>query len=97
LPFKNSYLSKETLGKDRIAAIAAASFLYPGQNVLVVDAGTAITYDIKTSQEEYPGGNISPGLMMRFEALHRFTSQLPLLQPDTYQRVYRTKHKGGYH
>jgi type III pantothenate kinase len=80
LPFKNSYRSKDTLGKDRIAAVAGAVHLYPGKNVLVIDAGTAITYEIKTAEEEYPGGNISPGLSMRYKALHNYTSKLPLLE-----------------
>jgi type III pantothenate kinase len=80
LPFKNNYQSKESLGKDRLAAVAGAVHLYPQRNVLIIDAGTAITYEIKTAEEEYPGGNISPGLNMRFNALHDYTSQLPLLQ-----------------
>lgn len=82
LPFINNYETKETLGKDRLAAIAGACFLYPKKNVLVIDAGTAITFDIKSSDEQYLGGNISPGLTMRFKALHQFTARLPLLQPD---------------
>lgn len=83
LPFKNNYQSKESLGNDRIADIAGAYHLYPKHNVLIIDAGTAITYDIKTANEEYPGGNISPGLTMRFKALHDYTSKLPLLQCET--------------
>jgi type III pantothenate kinase len=81
LPFKNTYQSKESLGYDRIAAIAGAFYLYPRQNVLVIDAGTALTYDLKSRNEEYLGGNIAPGLTMRFRALHEFTSKLPHLQP----------------
>jgi type III pantothenate kinase len=79
IPFKNNYSTKETLGRDRIAAVAGACKNYPGKNVLVIDAGTAITFDLKDQYEEYLGGNISPGLEMRFKALHRFTSKLPLL------------------
>lgn len=81
LPFKNKYRSKNTLGHDRIAGIAGACWLYPGKDVLVIDAGTAITYDLKTRLEEYLGGNISPGLSIRFKALHDYTSRLPLLSP----------------
>jgi type III pantothenate kinase len=80
LPFVNNYQTKETLGKDRIAAIAGACKLYPKKDVLVIDAGTAITFDLKNKNEEYLGGNISPGLEMRFKALHHFTSKLPLLK-----------------
>ncbi|MBN1953259.1 MAG: type III pantothenate kinase [Bacteroidales bacterium] len=82
LPFKNSYNSKETLGADRLAAIAGACFLYPSRNVLVIDAGTALTIDLKTSEEEYLGGNISPGINMRFRALHEYTRKLPLLEME---------------
>lgn len=80
LPFKNSYTTKNTLGKDRIAAVAGACALYPCRNVLIIDAGTAITLDVKTANEEYQGGNITPGLTMRFKALHDYTSNLPLLE-----------------
>jgi type III pantothenate kinase len=81
LPFKNTYKTPETLGKDRIAAIAGAYKLYQGKNVLVIDAGTAITFDLKNNKDEYLGGNISPGLEMRFKALNQFTARLPLLKP----------------
>jgi type III pantothenate kinase len=77
LPFKNEYETPETLGSDRIAAVAGAYFMYPGRNVLIIDAGSAITFDF-LSGKTYKGGNISPGLSMRFKALHRFTGKLPL-------------------
>jgi len=80
LPVKNNYKTKETLGKDRIAAIVGANNMFPKSNVLVVDAGTAVTYDFINSQNEYLGGNISPGMNMRFRALNRFTDKLPLVE-----------------
>jgi len=83
LPFINKYKTPETLGKDRIAAVAGAYYLYPGNNVLIVDAGTAITFDLINSKGEYLGGNISPGLDMRFKALNQYTSKLPLLKSET--------------
>jgi type III pantothenate kinase len=76
LPFKNEYETPETLGSDRIAAVAGAYYLYPGRNILIIDAGSAVTYDY-LSGKTYEGGNISPGLIMRFRALHRFTGKLP--------------------
>jgi len=79
LPFKNKYATPETLGKDRIALVAAAVSFYPGRNVLVIDAGTCITYDFKTKEEVYLGGAISPGKEMRFNSLHKFTANLPLV------------------
>lgn len=81
LPFKNKYSTPETLGKDRIALTAAAVKSYPAKNVLVIDAGTCITYDLKTADETYMGGGISPGLEMRFKSLHKFTANLPLITP----------------
>jgi type III pantothenate kinase len=82
LPFANKYKTPGTLGKDRIAAVAGAYKLNSGKNVLVVDAGTAIKFDVKNNKDEYLGGNISPGLEMRFKALNHFTARLPLLKPE---------------
>lgn len=81
LPVKNNYKTKETLGKDRLAAVIGANNMFPQSNVLVVDAGTAITYDFINSENEYIGGTISPGLYMRFKALNLFTGRLPLIEP----------------
>ncbi len=80
--FLNSYATPRTLGNDRIALVSAASKLYPNQNVLVIDAGTCITFDIKNSENEYLGGAISPGLQMRYQAMNTFTENLPLLEPE---------------
>jgi len=80
VPFKNKYGTPDTLGKDRIAIASAAVQLYPKENVLIIDTGTSITYDIVNSNKEYHGGGISPGLNMRFKALHNFTHRLPLVQ-----------------
>jgi type III pantothenate kinase len=81
LPFKIEYDTPETLGTDRIAAVAGAFNLFPGEEVLVIDAGSAITYDFLSSGI-YKGGNISPGLRMRFKALNKFTGRLPLVSPS---------------
>lgn len=81
LPFTTKYLTPQTIGLDRLAAVAGAYNLYPGKAVLVIDAGTAITYDIKDENDEHLGGNISPGLSMRFKALNQFTARLPLVSP----------------
>ena len=82
LPFKNRYSTPETLGKDRLAGITAAFDIFPRQDVLVVDTGTAITFDLLTSGGEYLGGAISPGIRMRYKALHTFTGRLPLLEME---------------
>jgi len=78
-PLENLYETPETLGKDRLAAAVGANELFPDQNLLVIDAGTAITYDLVTETNQYLGGNISPGLQMRFKALNQFTGKLPLI------------------
>lgn len=80
LPIKNCYKTPETLGYDRIAAIIGANSSHPSCNILVIDAGTAITYDFLNEKEEYIGGNISPGIDMRLKALHHFTDKLPLVE-----------------
>jgi type III pantothenate kinase len=82
LPIENCYETPETLGKDRIAAAVGANKLYPNQNILVIDAGTAITYDFVNEKNQYKGGFITPGLNMRFKALNHFTDKLPLLKAD---------------
>jgi len=81
-PFKNLYATPQTLGVDRLALVTAASELYPKKNVLVIDAGTCITYDFISSTNEYLGGSISLGLEMRFKALHSFTEGLPVITPS---------------
>ncbi|WP_046742975.1 type III pantothenate kinase [Kordia zhangzhouensis] len=81
VPFQNAYKTPETLGVDRIALTMAAVSEYPNKNVLVIDAGTCITYDFKTTNEEYLGGGISPGIRLRYKSLNLLTANLPLLEP----------------
>lgn len=83
LPIKLGYATPSSLGRDRIAAVAGAYAMLPGRTVLVVDAGTAITYDVLLPDGTFPGGNIAPGLWMRAESLHRLTDQLPLVNVET--------------
>jgi type III pantothenate kinase len=78
LPFKIEYETPETLGTDRIAAVAGAFILFPGAEILIIDAGTSITFEF-LSADIYKGGNISPGLEMRFKALNKYTGKLPLV------------------
>jgi len=79
VPTTNKYCTPETLGKDRLAGVIGALRLIPASDILVIDAGTAITYDFATASGEYLGGAISPGITMRYKALHTFTDRLPLL------------------
>jgi type III pantothenate kinase len=90
LPIENCYKTPETLGKDRIAAVVGGFDLYPGNNLLIIDAGTAITYDILNDKHQYLGGNISPGVEMRYKALHQFTGKLPLIEHRKFDKLYGT-------
>lgn len=81
LPVNIKYSTPHTLGVDRIAGSCGALQLFPGYNSLVIDMGTCITYDFTDSKGNYHGGGISPGLMMRFKAVHTFTARLPLVNP----------------
>ncbi len=77
LPFSNHYKSKDTLGKDRIALVAAANSRFPHQNNLVIGCGTCITFNFINASNEFLGGSIHPGLKMRLKAMHHFTGKLP--------------------
>ena len=78
LPVKLKYKTPDTLGVDRIAAVCGALEIYPDQNCLIIDAGTCITFDLLDREGNYWGGAISPGVSLRFEAMHKFTAKLPL-------------------
>lgn len=82
IPLKNLYKSALTLGSDRIAASVGAWSLYPGRNVLTIDAGTCIKYNFVNAADEYIGGAISPGLPMRLKAMNHYTQALPLVDTD---------------
>lgn len=82
-PLRNLYATPETLGPDRLAAAVGGAALFPEQNLLIVDFGTAITYDLVSSRGEYLGGNIAPGMDMRYQSLHRSAAFLPLEEGDT--------------
>jgi type III pantothenate kinase len=77
LPFHNAYATPNTLGMDRVAAIAGAMHFFPGTACLVIDMGTCITFDFITADAQYLGGAISPGASMRLKAMHQFTQKLP--------------------
>jgi len=79
VPFRNLYKTPQSLGIDRIALVVGAVKEFLDKDVLIIDAGTCITYDIVTKKKEYLGGVISPGINMRLKAMHNFTSKLPLV------------------
>ena len=82
VPITVEYDSRRTLGQDRLAAAVGAFFMFPDKDILVIDAGTAITYEFISASGVYLGGNISPGMTTRFKALNYYTERLPLLKEE---------------
>jgi type III pantothenate kinase len=82
LPFLTPVGKPETIGADRLALCAAAVLLFPGQNNLVIGLGTAVTYNFINVRNEFLGGGISPGMIMRMKALNSYTAKLPIVDPD---------------
>lgn len=79
IPVKIGYDTPHTLGLDRIAAVVGAAMQRPGVPVLIVDAGTCVTYDLLTADGTFAGGNIAPGIRLRLLAMHEHTGKLPLV------------------
>lgn len=82
LPIEVMYGSRQSLGNDRVAAAVGAVSLYPGEALVVVDAGTAVTVDFIAPDGAFLGGNIAPGMNLRLESLHKATSRLPLVEAE---------------
>lgn len=85
-PIHNLYETPETLGRDRIAAVTGAWKIFQQDPCVVVDAGTCITIDY-ISKGIFEGGNISPGINMRFRAMHGQTHSLPLVEVGETNRL----------
>ena len=84
LNFRSRYDDLSKLGADRKALIAAAVVNYPSQNVLVIDLGSCVTYDLLDRSGTHHGGGISPGWQMRLNAMYTFTGRLPKLSTLEY-------------
>ncbi len=97
LPFKNQYETPKTLGADRIALVSASANKYPNKNVLIIDAGTCITYDFITHKNTYLGGSISPGIRLRYQSLHNLTANLPLLNLKQPKNIIGTNTQESIH
>ena len=80
LPINLKYETPETLGMDRIAAACGALTIFPERDCLVIDMGTCVNYEFIDAKKNYYGGAISPGMDMRFKAMHTFTARLPLVK-----------------
>ncbi|WP_460978758.1 type III pantothenate kinase [Spirosoma knui] len=83
LPIQKAYDTPTTLGADRVAAAVGAVTLFPQRDCLVFDLGTCLTADLVDRQGVFQGGLISPGLRMRFRAMHEQTARLPLVELPT--------------
>ncbi|TDB68207.1 type III pantothenate kinase [Arundinibacter roseus] len=81
VPVEKKYDTPQTLGADRIAAAVGAMSVLPQQDLVIIDMGSCITYDFLNSRAQFEGGLISPGMRMRFKAMHSFTQRLPLIEP----------------
>ena len=82
IPIRNGYRTPETLGSDRLAAAIGAWSLHAGSPLLIIDAGSCITFDFVTAEGEYVGGNISPGLHARLRAIDDYFPRLPLVEAE---------------
>ncbi|MEO8772437.1 MAG: type III pantothenate kinase, partial [Ferruginibacter sp.] len=80
LNFTNPVNKPETIGADRLALVAAAVHFFPQKNNLVIALGSCITYNFVNQYHQFLGGSISPGMDMRFRAMHEHTAKLPLVQ-----------------
>ncbi len=82
LPLTTPVGKPETIGADRLALVAAAVDLFPNQHNLAIGLGTCITYNFINRSHEFLGGSISPGMAMRFRAMHEQTALLPLIKAE---------------
>ena len=82
LPFDNLYKTPKTLGVDRLALVSASVRRFSDKNVLIIDAGTCVTYDFINRDNEYLGGAISPGIRVRYKSINNLTANLPLLESE---------------
>jgi type III pantothenate kinase len=97
VPFVNLYETPNTLGLDRIALVCASIKQFPNSNVLIIDAGTCITYDFVTEKNEYLGGAISPGISMRYKSLNNLTANLPLLEKEAPKNIIGNSTNSSIH
>ncbi|MCR5179789.1 MAG: type III pantothenate kinase [Bacteroidaceae bacterium] len=82
IPIQNNYRTPQTLGSDRLAAAVGAWSQHPDHNLLIIDAGSCITFDLVSSEGAYSGGNISPGLHARLRAIDDYFPRLPLVEAE---------------
>ncbi|GGW53691.1 type III pantothenate kinase [Winogradskyella epiphytica] len=96
-PFINKYQTPKTLGVDRMALVSASVDKYPNNNVLIIDAGTCVTYDFVTKENHYLGGAISPGIRLRYKSLNNLTANLPLLDTEQPKHIIGDSTESSIH
>jgi len=96
-PFTNQYQTPQTLGVDRLVLVSGATIRFPNQNRLIIDTGTAITYDFVDKENTYFGGAISPGISLRYKTLHTYTAKLPWLEPQENDFFIEQTTQGSIH
>lgn len=96
-PFINKYQTPKTLGVDRMALVSASVDKYPNNNVLIIDAGTCVTYDFVTKENHYLGGAISPGIRLRYKSLNNLTANLPLLDTEKPKHIIGDSTESSIH
>jgi len=79
VPIKNCYKNPKQVGQDRLVGAYGAMKIY-GRPLIVVDLGTAITFDVISSKGEYLGGAIVPGIRLSAESLFLKTALLPRIE-----------------
>lgn len=87
LPVAIEYKTPETLGQDRISAAVGANVIFPEQTTLIIDIGTAVTFDL-VDASTFKGGNISPGLKLRYTSLYQQTAKLPMVGIPKEHKLY---------
>ena len=80
-PVENRAARPEQVGADRLINALAAWHFVKG-SAIVVDFGTAITFDVVSADGAYLGGAIAPGIMLAMKALHDNTALIPLVRPE---------------
>lgn len=78
LPIRNAYQTPDTLGMDRLCNAVAIHSMKQTNNAVAIDLGTCIKFDL-VEGNQYIGGSISPGIALRYKALHDYTAKLPLI------------------
>ncbi len=97
LPIKINYKSPDTLGIDRICNAIYSHKNSTTQRAVSIDIGTCIKFDLIDKEEGYSGGSIAPGINLRYQSLHDYTGNLPLLSNKSQASLVGKDTKGSIH